>query len=384
MLTSAMAMPAPVGLWTAENYPWDAVAGVGGDAYNMAYTTGKVGQAFSLNGTNSYGFVADHPALDRPSITNALTLCAWVKWDGAQRPNYSPIASKWIGVYSHPWITYELFVLNDGSIGVGISDGSPSGQSASCVSDDQITVNAWHFVAVTYDGAELKIYIDGILVKTQAATVQIGDREGYLFIGSTSTFSGGNRFGGLIDELTLYDQALTLAEIRFKGGMNVRPTANAGPDQIVYLGSNTQGAVTLNGSGSNDPDNDPLTYTWSGSSISATGVSPTLTLPAGIYMVTLTVSDGYNQPSTSTVNIAVVPGVDAAAYSQMQDLVQSLTDQAEIDADTIDALMLKNTNLITLLQTLLPAFDQIKSAAETIIDISEQKRQDIDDALSAN
>jgi RHS repeat-associated protein len=79
---------------------------------------------------------------------------------------------------------------------------------------------------------------------------------------------------------------------------NAAPTANAGPDQTVQKGS----GVTLNGSGSFDPDGDPLTYLWSfvsipaGSSVTlmnSTTVSPTFTADrSGDYVVRLIVNDG--------------------------------------------------------------------------------------------
>ena len=50
--------------------------------------------------------------------------------------------------------------------------------------------------------------------------------------------------------------------------------------------------MTLDGSGSSDPDGDPLTYTWTGSFGTATGVHPTVELPVGTWTITLTVDDG--------------------------------------------------------------------------------------------
>jgi len=70
------------------------------------------------------------------------------------------------------------------------------------------------------------------------------------------------------------------------------PVAYAGPDQVILDGDCSGAYVTLDGSGSWDPNGDPLTYSWSWPGGSATGVSPTIMLPLGWTQVSLTVSDG--------------------------------------------------------------------------------------------
>ena len=86
---------------------------------------------------------------------------------------------------------------------------------------------------------------------------------------------------------------------------NTRPIANAGPDQTT-LSPGPQGTqVTLNGSGSSDPDGDPLTYLWTGPFGTAAGVSPTVTIPGGVHEVKLTVSDGKGGVAMDTVTITV-------------------------------------------------------------------------------
>lgn len=86
--------------------------------------------------------------------------------------------------------------------------------------------------------------------------------------------------------------------------LNHPPVANAGPDQTVEATSSSGASVTLNGSGSSDPDGDPLTYNWTGPFGAASGVSPTVTLPLGTHTVTLMVSDGLATAS-DTVYITV-------------------------------------------------------------------------------
>ena len=92
--------------------------------------------------------------------------------------------------------------------------------------------------------------------------------------------------------------------------MNQTPIANAGADRTVSAGA----AVTLDGSKSSDPDNDPLTFSWrqtAGQTVSLTNpktAKPTFRAPSGSATVELefelTVSDG-NTTSTDTVTITV-------------------------------------------------------------------------------
>jgi hypothetical protein len=85
---------------------------------------------------------------------------------------------------------------------------------------------------------------------------------------------------------------------------NLPPVADAGPDQFVEQTSSEGANVTLNGTGSSDPDNDTLTYYWNWTGDSAQGATPTVLLPPGNTTVTLTVSDGFTN-ATDTVNIVV-------------------------------------------------------------------------------
>lgn len=91
---------------------------------------------------------------------------------------------------------------------------------------------------------------------------------------------------------------------------NAAPVANPGEDQCVVCDTilgNT--AVTLDGSGSTDADNDTLTYKWTGPFGMATGVMPIVHLPIGIHEVTLVVNDGTVDSDPVTVQITIAFGV---------------------------------------------------------------------------
>ncbi len=87
---------------------------------------------------------------------------------------------------------------------------------------------------------------------------------------------------------------------------NTPPVAEAGPDQTVECTSPSGASVTLDGSGSTDPDGDLLTYTWDGPFGMATGESPIVNMPMNtsptIANVTLTVSDS---TETNTDNVII-------------------------------------------------------------------------------
>ena len=93
------------------------------------------------------------------------------------------------------------------------------------------------------------------------------------------------------------------------GSANRAPTPDAGGDQTVECSSPNGTAVTLDGTGSTDPDDDTLTYTWTGPFVegggTVTGSSPVVTLPEGISLITIVVDDGQAPTVSDTVFVTV-------------------------------------------------------------------------------
>ena len=108
--------------------------------------------------------------------------------------------------------------------------------------------------------------------------------------------------------------------------INVPPIADAGPDQAVFVGN----SVSLDGNRSMDMDGDPLTYSWSFTSL-PTGSTATLSDPssvnptfnvdlAGIYSLSLVVNDGVLNSSPDTISISTInvpPVADAGPYQSV-------------------------------------------------------------------
>jgi hypothetical protein len=91
--------------------------------------------------------------------------------------------------------------------------------------------------------------------------------------------------------------------------------ADAGPDQSVNITSGTLASVTLDGSGSYDPDGIVTQYLWSwtvnGQLNQTVGSNPTIQLPYGQHTVSLIVSDGVSTSSADQVVITVTQSTQA-------------------------------------------------------------------------
>lgn len=134
-----------------------------------------------------------------------------------------------------------------------------------------------------------------------------------------------------------------LTEVRFavacEAPPNQPPIADAGPNQVVSAGPDCMALVTLDGSGSLDPNDDTLTYTWTwddGSGIQSTiGVNPNIELPIGNFTVTLLVDNGTVDSEPDTVDISVIdntaPAITANLILQGEEDEERETDEGNFE-----------------------------------------------------
>lgn len=297
-----------VSWWPGDGNANDIQDGNKGTLTNGAtFAAGKVGQAFSFDGLGDYVAVPDSANLD---ITGEITLDAWIKTSGTS--DYSGVVGKTLPI--EPRSGYLVGVSSDSKIRCDIIRARPP--QGTVLSTTLVEDGKWHHVACTYDGAVVKVYVDGNLEGSVSYTDGIGVTNEPLLIGRDPSKASSRDFTGLIDEVEVYNRALTQQEIQaiFDSGSagkcktavspNHSPVAKAGPDQTVEATSPSGASVPFNGSGSSDPDSNPLTYNWTGPFGTVSGVNPTVTLPLGTHTVTLTVNDG-QATATDTVNITV-------------------------------------------------------------------------------
>ena len=91
-----------------------------------------------------------------------------------------------------------------------------------------LTANSWAHLAATYDGTTMRVYVTGAQVASRAQTGNIATSTDPLQIGGDSAF--GQYFAGTIDEVRIYNRALSPTEIQSDMntpvGVSTPPTGN--------------------------------------------------------------------------------------------------------------------------------------------------------------
>jgi len=177
----------------------------GGVACNE--TLGNYGNACEFDGSNDYIELNNGASLQP---TDAITIEAWFKRIGSSGLTRIVDTSETAGAQ---FSGYRLGVSGSSlSIIVGFG-----GSSRLFITDDVgITDNIWTHLVITYDGSQLKAYKDGQLVGTPQSNTSAIDYTGVgtTKIGTIGFDASGQFFNGTIDEVRLYDRALSQEEIR--------------------------------------------------------------------------------------------------------------------------------------------------------------------------
>ncbi len=175
-----------------------------GTVSNATWAVGRFGGALKFSGqSTSRVTVASSPLLQ---FSTAFTLEAWVNPQVAQQSEPTLIAKEIPGNLQ--------YVLYAKGLGVGPNVYTLSGgnyQTAAAAST--IPANTWTHLAATYNGNTLSIYVNGVLTSSNTVSGSLATGSGSLRIGNNAIF-GSEGYSGLIDEVRIYNRALSAAEIQ--------------------------------------------------------------------------------------------------------------------------------------------------------------------------
>ncbi|PYK29702.1 MAG: hypothetical protein DME57_09485, partial [Verrucomicrobia bacterium] len=198
--------PAPdsmVSWWKAEGDANDSQDSNNGTLQNGAtFTTGEVGQAFSLDGTDDYVEVSDSSNI---SFTGPFTIDAWIKT--TDNTSEHGIVEKYDGGGQNGY--FFRLASGTGRLVFGICNGVTCESVAGAT---QVSISTFHHVAAIFDGSSLKVYLDGNLDGSASTSIAPGDGTNPLEIGARGG-SPGNFFSGLVDEVELFNRALSDTEV---------------------------------------------------------------------------------------------------------------------------------------------------------------------------
>jgi len=213
---------------------------------NPDWVDGKIGKALEFNGSTNYVEINDSDSLDG---FDAITIEAWVKPILGQR---GAVVSRYLYDYNIPINerVYELTVEQGGTIGFALSS---DGSSATWLeSSNTLQDNEWNHIAAVSDGNTMRIYINGEQdPNTKAAPASLHSSSYNLQIGAWE-YSPNQRdtyFNGVIDEVKIYNRALSAEEIK------ADYEAGTPPASISDL-QNTTGTTWINWTWTNPSDND--------------------------------------------------------------------------------------------------------------------------------
>ena len=178
------------GIYAADSVSSNDAILIGGAVWQP--DSGQIGGALQLNGVDGYAIAG---AVLNPA-DGPFSIFAWVKGGALGQVLISQaVGANWL--------------MADSPSGHLMTDLKESGRSAKpLVSETVITDGNWHRVGLVFDGANRILYVDDVAVAADTQSGLAGS-NGSLYIGCGKDMEQGSFFSGLIDDVRIYNRAVT-------------------------------------------------------------------------------------------------------------------------------------------------------------------------------
>ncbi len=201
-----------------------------GELTFVADRWGNPNSAAYFNGDNAFVRVPASTALD--TLVERMTLACWFYTKGYSG-KWASLLSKSTGNYTQR--QYSIIYDKDGLISFGHS----------LAGTQVIPLNEWHHLAITYGDSIVKCYLDGILLDSSIIAYQIKKTTFPLAIGADPHIVMEYHYG-MIDEVRIYNRALSAAEVSEISAVNTIATHERPNDlKITVYPNPTEGMLTI-------------------------------------------------------------------------------------------------------------------------------------------
>lgn len=249
--TPTACAPPPSGLvswWPADGDALDRIGANHGTLRNaVTFATGKVSQAFSLNGINNFVQVPDNASLRPAQFT-------WETW---VYPSSLRLGS-WDTVVSHGASGNSSLGCCGDTLFLGFYGGRPFYETFHASGDHwlqgttSVSPNRWYHLVATFDGTTKRLFLNGSEIATAIVSSPLVYDIGVPFLIGEDTNSSqpaGIAFHGLIDEVSLYNRALNASEIQAiynAGSAGKCKEGSDKPDTLITIPAEGSTACTSN------------------------------------------------------------------------------------------------------------------------------------------
>jgi len=214
---------------------------------NITWQNGRFNECAFFNGSNSYLYAAN--SVQQPTTNYSVSI--WTKLDtligGGSSGSIGFIGNFKSGVT--PQVGFAIAKVSNESGFSFWADGTANSRAAKVIGTTVIQTGVWYHVVGTYDGTNVKIYVNGNLENTAAYSFTPNATDQPLVIGRWYGNYSDYYLGGQIDQVRIFATALTYTQVtdlynehyqtKFTDGSDTAIMFTEGTGNITFTASNT-------------------------------------------------------------------------------------------------------------------------------------------------